>query len=75
MPAEAREVVFEAGERLDEQVPGTGLGLAIVRDVARLYGGRAWIDQSALGGAAVHLDLPAVEEGAEPGRSRGTTTG
>ncbi len=75
MPAKAREVVFEAGERLDEQVPGTGLGLAIVRDVARLYGGRAWIDQSALGGAAVHLDLPAVEEGAEPGRSRGTTTG
>ena len=75
MPPEAREVVFEAGERLDEQVPGTGLGLAIVRDVARLYGGRAWIDQSSLGGAAVHLDLPAVEDATEPGRRRDPTAG
>lgn len=60
MPEDARERVFEAGERLDEQVPGSGLGLAIVRDVANLYGGRAWIGQSVLGGAAAHLELPTV---------------
>lgn len=60
MPEDARERVFEAGERLDEQVPGSGLGLAIVRDVAGVYGGRAWIGESALGGAAVHLQLPAI---------------
>ena len=39
---------------------GSGLGLAIVRDVAGVYGGRAWIGESALGGAAVHLQLPAI---------------
>ena len=60
MPEEARERVFNAGERLDEMVPGTGLGLAIVRDVAELYGGTVWIDTSTLGGAAVHLELPVV---------------
>jgi len=58
MPLEARERVFKAGERLDEQTPGTGLGLAIVRDVTTLYGGRCWIDKSELGGAAVFLEFP-----------------
>jgi signal transduction histidine kinase len=58
MAVEARERVFEAGERLDEQTPGTGLGLAIVRDVTTLYGGRCWIDTATLGGAAVHVELP-----------------
>lgn len=58
MPAGARERVFEAGERLDEQTPGTGLGLAIVRDITTLYGGRCWIDLSELGGAAVFLEFP-----------------
>ena len=58
MPAAARERVFQAGERLDEQTPGTGLGLAIVRDVTSLYGGNCWIETSELGGAAVILELP-----------------
>ena len=58
MAAEARELVFEPGLRLDEQKPGTGLGLAIVRNVTALYGGRCWIDTSPLGGAAVHVELP-----------------
>jgi signal transduction histidine kinase len=39
--------------------PGTGLGLAIVRDVADVYGGRTWIGDSGLGGAAVYIELPA----------------
>src|SRR4029079_18826583 len=34
LPAESMEVVFQVGERLDEQVPGSGLGLPIVRDLA-----------------------------------------
>ena len=58
LPKEARERVFAAGERLDEATPGSGLGLAIVRDIATLYGGRAWIDASPLGGASACLELP-----------------
>ncbi|MGE0222496.1 MAG: sensor histidine kinase [Acetobacteraceae bacterium] len=60
MAAEDRERVFRAGERLDEKAPGTGLGLAIVRDVAELYGGRAWIEVASLGGIAAQLELPLV---------------
>lgn len=52
------ERAFTACERLDESVPGSGLGLAIVRDIAQLYGGRAWIDGSTMGGLAAHLSLP-----------------
>lgn len=58
MPAAAREQVFKSGERLDEGAPGSGLGLAIVRDLAQLYGGRAWIEESPLGGVRAVLELP-----------------
>ncbi len=60
LPKEARDRVFEAGERLDELTPGSGLGLAIVRDLANLYGGRAWIEDSELGGASACFELPIV---------------
>lgn len=62
MAPEARERVFEAGERLDELTPGTGLGLAIVRDVTSAYGGQCWIGTSDLGGAAVFVALPAPSQ-------------
>ena len=55
---EARERIFQVGERLDERRPGFGLGLAIVRDLTNRYGGRVWIDDSGLGGAAVSVVLP-----------------
>lgn len=57
IPAEHRETVFGIGTRLDERMPGSGLGLAIARDLVALYGGRLWIEQSNLGGAAVYLTL------------------
>lgn len=60
MPVEAREIVFKAGERLDEQTPGSGLGLAIVRGLATRCGGRAWIEESDMGGAAACLELPLI---------------
>jgi signal transduction histidine kinase len=59
MPADASESVFRVGQRLDEQMPGSGLGLAIVRDVAELYGGRAWIERTDGDGTTVGLELPA----------------
>lgn len=55
-----REAVFERGVRADEQVPGSGLGLAIVRDLARLYGGDARLEESAGGGLRAVLTLPAA---------------
>lgn len=59
LPKNAWEKVFGVGERLDERTPGSGLGLAIVRDLATLYGGRAWIEQAKLGGVAACIELPA----------------
>jgi signal transduction histidine kinase len=53
-----RERVLNRGERADERVPGSGLGLAIVDDLARLYGGRVELADSALGGLRVVIALP-----------------
>ncbi len=61
LPPEARDVVFNIGERWDSQVPGSGLGLAIARDLARLYGGDVSLEDSPIGGLRVALTLPAVK--------------
>lgn len=58
IPAEAREIVFNVGERWDSQAPGSGLGLAIARDLGQLYGGNVTLADSNLGGARVELVLP-----------------
>jgi signal transduction histidine kinase len=60
LPLEAREMVFQIGQRLDERVPGSGLGLAIVRDLAQLYGGEIRLEDSRLGGLSAVLKLPCV---------------
>ncbi|WP_244500024.1 ATP-binding protein [Methyloceanibacter superfactus] len=46
LPPEAREVVFNIGERWDSRAAGSGLGLGIVRDLARLYGGDVRLGES-----------------------------
>jgi signal transduction histidine kinase len=58
LPAGARDMVFQIGQRLDERVPGSGLGLPIVRDLAQLYGGEVKLRDSALGGLRAALSLP-----------------
>jgi signal transduction histidine kinase len=60
IPAEAREIVFNVGERWDSQEAGSGLGLAIARDLTRLYGGDVRLSESPLGGLRVELELPGV---------------
>jgi two-component system sensor histidine kinase PhoQ len=53
-----RAKVLKRGNRADETTPGHGLGLSMVHDTVALYGGHMRIDESALGGARFHLELP-----------------
>jgi len=52
--------VLERGNRLDTNVEGQGLGLAMVQETVLLYGGQLRIERSTLGGAAIHIELPAT---------------
>jgi signal transduction histidine kinase len=56
---ELRDVVLQRGVRADEAAPGSGLGLSIVRDLAEVYGGSIWLENSAKGGVRARLRLPA----------------
>jgi PAS domain S-box-containing protein len=38
--------------------PGTGIGLATVRKIARLYGGRCWVEETPGGGATFCIEFP-----------------
>ncbi len=59
-----RERIFERFHRLeaDRDQPGSGLGLAIVRQVAEAHGGTVWAGVSPLGGAAVGLRIPEMDD-------------
>lgn len=61
---EYRERVFRMFQRLHTRTAyeGTGMGLAISAKIVESLGGRIWIDDSTLGGTAVHLTLPTLEE-------------
>jgi signal transduction histidine kinase len=52
------DLVLQRGVRADEAAPGSGLGLAIVRDLAELYGGSIWLENSPAGGLRARLQLP-----------------
>ena len=59
-----RERVFRMFSRLHvrEAYPGTGIGLAIVQQVAERSDGRAWAEESHLGGSRFCITLPAPPE-------------
>lgn len=64
IPARERERVWERFYRMPRDrasaVAGTGIGLSVVRDLVRLHGGRAWVEEGASGGAQFVLELPAA---------------
>ncbi|HEY0846236.1 MAG TPA: sensor histidine kinase [Noviherbaspirillum sp.] len=60
LPPAQHDAIFGRGVRADEQTPGSGLGLAIVDELARMYGGKAEISDSPLGGVRATLILPAA---------------
>ena len=64
IPEADRERIFERFHRLeaDRDEPGSGLGLAIVRHVAEAHGGTVSAGESPLGGAAVGLRIPEIDE-------------
>lgn len=59
---EMREKIFERFTRIDPSrtLPGTGLGLALVKAFVELHGGSVRAAESALGGAAFKVELPAA---------------
>jgi signal transduction histidine kinase len=70
VPAADRARVWEPYTRLDREQErvsgGSGIGLAVVRDLARLHGGRAWVEEGADGrGARFVAELPLGEMGDE----------
>ena len=62
IPVDQRERVFERFYRVDasrsRSTGGTGLGLAIVKHAADAMGGRVFVGESDMGGAAFTLELP-----------------
>ncbi len=62
IPAEQRQTVFKAFQRLDEarnqNIEGIGLGLSISQDIAQLHGGTIILSDSEMGGLKATLQLP-----------------
>lgn len=61
VPESERETIFEAGEA-GSQAVGQGLGLYLVDVLVTRYEGAVWVEDSDLGGAAFHVDLPRAAE-------------
>jgi signal transduction histidine kinase len=59
LPAHEREAIFQRFQRGSTAVPGgSGLGLALVRESVAGVGGRAWAEESPLGGLTVVAQMP-----------------
>jgi PAS domain S-box-containing protein len=60
-----REAIFGIFDRGDasERVQGTGIGLSLVAQFTALHGGRAWVEESASGGASFRVFLPGRQTG------------
>lgn len=59
IPPTARPQVFALFNRLTATAdrPGSGIGLTTCARIVERYGGRIWVEDSPLGGAAIHLTL------------------
>ncbi|KAA5543043.1 HAMP domain-containing protein [Roseiconus nitratireducens] len=53
-----QEKIFGLFQRLEHSKVGTGLGLASVRKIARMHGGRAWVESEPNQGATFWIELP-----------------
>ena len=66
IPAGERKRIWSRFYRMsrdrESSVAGTGIGLAVVRDLVRLHGGRAWVEDGERGGALFRIELPAASD-------------
>jgi signal transduction histidine kinase len=64
IPPRERERVWDSFYRLERDansaIAGSGIGLFVVRELARLHGGDAWVEDGATGGARVVVELQAA---------------
>ena len=58
VPTKDQSRIFGVFERGSAEVPGTGIGLAIVAKIARIHGGRAWVDSDGASGATFFMAFP-----------------
>ena len=65
IPPRERERVWHSFYRLDRDanssIAGRGIGLYVVRELARLHGGDAWVEDAPSGGARFVIELSAAE--------------
>ncbi len=59
VPTEDRSRIFEVFYRAatSKEISGTGVGLATVQKIARLYGGRAWVEETPGGGSTFWVEM------------------
>jgi signal transduction histidine kinase len=59
IPEEERGRIFEVFFRgsTGKSVAGTGIGLATVKKIAKLYGGKAWVEETPGGGATFCVEM------------------
>jgi len=62
IPKQDRTRIFEPFERGQASASGTGLGLAISNAIVIAHGGRMWVSDNPLGGAAFTFELPSGYE-------------
>ena len=60
IPTDQLDRVFDAGARLDTDIPGSGLGLALARAIAEAHGGSLTARSAPGEGATFTLALPVV---------------
>jgi signal transduction histidine kinase len=67
VPLSDQKRIFERGATSERHAhEGAGLGLFVAQRLARAQGGELWVENSAEGGAAFVLRLPAAYEAARP---------
>lgn len=58
---------FRVDKSLSRELGGAGLGLPLVWEIARIHGGRVWVERSSEEGSVLTVTLPGITPNAVPG--------